>query len=114
MEEGSTSFHPFSTFFSQDYHSLPGGHNTAAFAMSTVLSRNAKPVWLKIIAYVPAALTFVSRVYQDQHWTSDDFLGAALGYVIATWVVDQHEQVDNRIQVSSATPYMISITIALD
>jgi len=114
MEEGSTTFHPFSSFFSQDYHSLPGGHNTAAFALSTVLSRNAKPVWLKIIAYVPAALTFVSRVYQDQHWTSDDFLGAALGYVIATWVVDQHEQVDNGIQVSSANPFMITFTIALN
>jgi membrane-associated phospholipid phosphatase len=112
-EEGNTSFHPFSAI-TGDFHSLPGGHNAAAFVLSTVLSRNAKPVWLKIIAYVPAALTFVSRVYQDQHWTSDDFLGAAIGYFVATWVVDQHEQVDNRIQVSSATPYMISFTIALN
>jgi membrane-associated phospholipid phosphatase len=111
--EGNTSFHPFSTI-TGDFHSLPGGHNAAAFVLSTVLSRNAKPVWLKIIAYVPAALTFVSRVYQDQHWTSDDFFGAALGYFVATWVVDQHEQVDSRIQVSSANPCMITFTIALN
>jgi membrane-associated phospholipid phosphatase len=112
VNEGSTSFHPFSAlFFKQDYQSLPGGHNAAAFVLSTVLSRNAKPVWLKGLAYLPALLTFVSRVYQDQHWTSDDFLGAAVGYFIATWVVDHHEQEENRIQVSSVYPLTIRITL---
>lgn len=91
MEEGSTSFHPFNSITGKDYQSLPGGHNVAAFVLSTVLSRNVRPLWLKILMYLPAALTFVSRVYQDQHWTSDDVAGAALGYFIATWVVDQHE-----------------------
>lgn len=111
MEEGKTSFHPFSALFDQDYHSLPGGHNSAAFVLSTVLSRNAKPVWLKVLAYLPAALTFISRVYQDQHWTSDDFLGAAVGYFIATWVVDQHENNKSIVEISSAYP--LSIRIAL-
>jgi membrane-associated phospholipid phosphatase len=112
VNEGSRSFHPFSSFsFKQDYQSLPGGHNTVAFVLSTVLSRNAKPVWLKGIAYLPAVLTFVSRVYQDKHWTSDDFLGAAVGYFIATWVVDHHEQEENRIQMSSVFPLTISIAL---
>ena len=111
MEEGRTSFHPFSTLFNIDHQSLPGGHCTAAFVVSTVLSRNAKPVWLKGLAYVPAALTFVSRVYQDQHWTSDDFLGAAFGYFIATWVVDLHENNKSSIEVSSAYPLTIRIVL---
>jgi membrane-associated phospholipid phosphatase len=114
MNEGPKSFHSFSASsfsFQQDYQSLPGGHNVIAFALSTVLSRNAGPVWLKVLAYVPAGLTFVSRVYQDRHWTSDDFLGAALGYFTATWVVDQHEQVERRIQVSSLFPLTISIAL---
>jgi len=111
LNKGSTSFHPFSSPFSQDFHSLPGGHTTSAFVLSTVLSRNAKPVWLKGIAYVPALLTLVSRVYQDQHWTSDDFLGAALGYFVATWVVDRHEQEENRIQISSVYPLTLRITL---
>jgi membrane-associated phospholipid phosphatase len=110
-DEGSKSFHPFSSLFNVDYQSMPGGHNTAAFVISTVLSRNAKPVWLKGLAYVPALLTFVSRVYQDQHWTSDDFLGAAFGYFIATWVVDLHEQEENRIQMSSFYPLTIRIML---
>jgi hypothetical protein len=92
MEQGTASYHPFSSIFIQDYHSLPGGHSTAAFAISTVLSRNVNPVWLKVLLYAPAVLTSVSRVYQDQHWTSDNFLGAALGYLVATWVVDKHEK----------------------
>ncbi len=112
VNEGSKSFHPFGAFFAKtDYQSLPGGHNAAAFVLSTVLSRNAKPGWLKVIAYVPAALTFVSRVYQDQHWTSDDFFGAAIGYFVATWVVDHHEQEENRIQISSVYPLTISIAL---
>jgi membrane-associated phospholipid phosphatase len=109
---GSKDFHPFTTFsFKLDYQSLPGGHNAVAFVLSTVLSRNAKPVWLKIVAYVPAVLTFTSRVYQDKHWTSDDFLGAALGYFIADWVVDLHERKESRVQVSSLFPLTISIAL---
>jgi membrane-associated phospholipid phosphatase len=110
-DEGNTSFHPFSTLFNVDHQSMPGGHSTAAFVLSTVLSRNAKPLWLKILAYVPAALTFVSRIYQDQHWTSDDFLGAAFGYFIATWVVDQHENNNSTVGVSSAFPLSIRISL---
>jgi membrane-associated phospholipid phosphatase len=110
--EGPKSFHPFSKHVpSQDYQSIPGGHCVIGFALSTVLSRNAGPLWLKTLAYVPAALTFVSRVYQDRHWTSDELLGASIGYLIATWVVDQHEQGESRIQVSSVFPLTISITL---
>ena len=107
--EGATSFHPFSTLFDTNHQSLPGGHTTVAFVMSTVLSRNAESLWLKILAYLPAALTFISRIYQDQHWTSDDFLGAAIGYSIATWVVDQHENSHSVVQLSSAFPLSIRI-----
>jgi membrane-associated phospholipid phosphatase len=110
--EGSRSFHLFSSLFPKpEYQSLPGGHNVIAFALSTVLSRNAGPVWLKVLAYVPASLTFVSRVYQDRHWTSDNFLGASLGYFVAAWVVDLHEREDSRIQVSSVFPLTISIAL---
>ena len=111
-DEGSKSFHPFSNlFFKQDYQSLPGGHTTVAFVLSTVLSRNARSDMLKGLAYLPAALTFIARVYQDQHWTSDYFLGGIIGYFIATWVVDQHEREEDRVRISSLFPFTISITI---
>jgi len=106
--EGSKTFRPFSRLsLDFDYESLPSGHTTVAFALSTVLSRNAEAGWLKGILYVPAALTFVSRVYQDQHWTSDAFLGAAIGYFVATWVVDQHENKESTIEMSLSYPLTV-------
>jgi membrane-associated phospholipid phosphatase len=113
MNEGNTSFHPFSSLFKEDYHALPSGHTTVAFVISTVLSRNAKPVWLKVLAYLPAALTFVSRSYQDQHWISDDFLAAAFGYFIATWVVDQHEN-NTKSPIDMSYGFPLSFRIALN
>jgi hypothetical protein len=108
--EGSATYRPF-TFTDDGFHSLPSGHATVAFALSTVLSRNVHVGFLKILAYVPATFTVVSRVYQDQHWVSDNLLGAAVGYVVATWVVDHHEQEDSRITLSSVYPLRISIVI---
>jgi membrane-associated phospholipid phosphatase len=108
--DGASTFHPFGTLFNTDHQSLPGGHNAAAFVISTVLSRNANPLWLKILAYLPAALTVVSRVYQDKHWSSDELMGAAIGYSIATWVVDLHEKNLSSSGVTSMTPLSITIT----
>jgi membrane-associated phospholipid phosphatase len=94
-----------------DFHSLPGGHTATAFVISTVLSRNVDPTWLKVLLYVPAVLTPISRIYQDMHWTSDNILGGTIGFFIATWVVDLHEQNDSRVHVSSIFPLTISITL---
>jgi membrane-associated phospholipid phosphatase len=107
--EGKSSYHPFS--FNDDNHSFPGGHTAAAFALSTVLSRNAGPLWLKILAYVPAAITPFSRVYEDMHWVSSNFFGIAVGYLVADWVVDLHEQNESRVHVSSIVPLTISVTL---
>jgi membrane-associated phospholipid phosphatase len=109
-ELGATSFKPFS-FLGWDFTSMPAGHSSWAFSLSTVLSRNVEPVWLKVAAYLPAALTFVARIYQDHHWTSDNFLAAALGYFIATWVVDQHEKKGSIVEISSSFPLTITIPL---
>jgi membrane-associated phospholipid phosphatase len=110
LNQGDSFFRPFSSIFNQDNKSMPSGHCTVAFVLSTVLSRNAKSPVLKVLAYLPAVLTMASRVYQDQHWTSDTFAGAALGYFVATWVVDQHENNNSMVQVSSVYPLSITIT----
>jgi membrane-associated phospholipid phosphatase len=110
-EEGRASYHPF-TFASDEYHSLPGGHSTVAMALSTVLSRNADSGLLKLLVYVPAFFTLVSRVYQDQHWVSDDLLGGAIGYLVAGWVVNRHEEdQENRVQIPSLYPLTVRVII---
>jgi membrane-associated phospholipid phosphatase len=109
LNKGNSDFSPFSSIFNQDNKSMPSGHSTVAFILSAVLSRNAKSPVLKVLAYLPAVLTMVSRVYQDQHWTSDTFAGAALGYFVATWVVDQHENNNSMVEMSSVNPLSITI-----
>jgi membrane-associated phospholipid phosphatase len=110
MNEGISSYHPFS--FRDDFHSFPGGHTATAFVLSTVLSRNAGPTWLKILAYLPAAITPISRVYEDKHWVSSCFFGGALGYFVAKWVVDIHEKNDKQIpSTSSTTLFNVSFVI---
>jgi membrane-associated phospholipid phosphatase len=110
MNEGKSSYRPFSSLLDK-YHALPGGHTTTAFVISTVLSRNVEPTWLKVLVYLPAVITPISRVYQDQHWVSDNVLGGAIGFFIATWVVDIHERNDSRVHVSSVFPLTISVTL---
>jgi len=107
-DRGSSEFQPF-TILDDDFHALPSGHTTLAFALSTVLSRNAGSSALKIIAYLPAALTAFSRIYQDYHWTSDCLLGGVIGYLVATWVVDQHDGKESSVSISSIYPLKIRI-----
>lgn len=106
--EGAFFYRPFN-IRGIGFQSLPGGHNTAGWAMSTVLSRNARSNALKILAYVPATLTLVSRSYQDKHWTSDDFLGAAIGVVVGNWVVNLHGKRESVVNVSASYPPTICI-----
>jgi membrane-associated phospholipid phosphatase len=110
MNLGRATYHSF-TFMGDDFHSLPGGHTATVFVISTVLSRNVHPTWLKVLVYIPAVITAFSRIYQDMHWTSDNVLGGALGYFIADWVVDLHEQNESRVHVSSIFPLTISVTL---
>jgi hypothetical protein len=109
-DKGSAEYKPF-TFFDDGFHALPSGHATWAFALSTVLSRNAQSSVLKVLAYLPAAFTLVSRVYEDDHWSSDCLLGAVVGFVVATWVVDLHDQKESPVRVSSIYPLTIRINL---
>jgi membrane-associated phospholipid phosphatase len=101
VNDGPYVFHPF-TPFNVDYQSSPSGHATSAFALSTVMSRHANHLWLKILAYVPAGFTLFSRIYQDYHWASDEFFGAAVGFATGSWVVNLHEKKRHKINVPSA------------
>lgn len=91
-ENGSKDFGNWS-LLNDSFHSLPSGHVTVAFSISTVLANNSHSTWLKILCYVPAFLTATSRVYQDKHWFSDVLLGGVIGYSVGTWVTSKHESI---------------------
>jgi membrane-associated phospholipid phosphatase len=91
LNKGAHNFRPFNFQWTKS-GSFPGGHASSAFAISTVLSRNSHSNLVKVLCYVPAVLSAVSRVYQDKHWTSDCFLGAIIGYSVGSWIVNMHER----------------------
>jgi hypothetical protein len=75
------------------YSSFPSGHTTVAFAAATVFAseyRN-KPI-VPIIAYAAASLIGVSRITENKHWTTDVFVGAALGYLSGKQVVNNYHR----------------------
>ena len=108
--EGSENYHLFS-LWNDDYHSFPSGDVTLAFSLSTVLSKNSKSDFLKIISFIPAVLTMASRVNRDMHWSSDVFMGAAIGYFVGDWVTNLHEKNDSVVETSSVYPLMIRIKL---
>ncbi len=109
-DKGAWTYSPF-TILDDGFHSLPSGHTTLAFALSTVLARNTDSGTLKVLAYIPATLTIVARIYQDYHWASDCVLGAAIGYAAATWVVNTHAEKDSPVKISSIYPLTIRINL---
>jgi hypothetical protein len=100
---GEFTFHPFS-FFNYPFNSMPSGHMTSAMALSTVMSRHARKTVWKILAYVPAAFTLASRLYQGQHFLSDEFFGSCIGYFVGNWIVNLHEERRHHIKVLDNDP----------
>jgi len=111
--QNAFNFKPFS-IFDYSFQSMPSGHTTSAMALSTVMSRHAKTVAFKILAYVPAGLTMFSRIYQDKHWLSDVIPAAAIGYFTGNWVVDLHEGKRHRINVTSFYPPSFNISLNME
>lgn len=107
--DNSSTYKPLSV--TDNFFSMPSGHTTSAFALSTVMSRHAHSTVLKVLAYVPAGFTMFSRIYQHKHWLSDELPAAAIGYFVGNWVVDLHEGKRHRIKVTSMYPIGISYAL---
>ena len=85
--DSSTSFDGFSI----DHNSFPSGHTSTAFAIATVFANQYETTpYIKPISYGLAALTGLSRINDHQHWASDVFIGAALGYFTSKTLLRLH------------------------
>lgn len=78
-ERGSHSYTPFQDL-SFD-RSFPSGHASRAFAVAAVFADHY-PQPIPFIVYSTASLIGLSRILQDEHFASDVFAGAALGFAI--------------------------------
>lgn len=73
--------------------SFPSGHATLAFAAATVYAmeyRN-RPL-IPILSYTGASLISLSRLMENQHWVTDIFVGATLGYLSGKQVVNNYHR----------------------
>lgn len=100
----SRNFGLFRGFRNGDYDSFPSGHTTSAFAFATIVSAETSHWWpnsrwvIGPIFYGGAALTGVSRIYNQFHWASDVVAGAAIGTITGVKVYRYtHSHPNNRV-----------------
>lgn len=94
----------FRGFTHDNYQSFPSGHSTAAFAtaaaLTTEISRHYPEAkwWVGTFMFTGATLMAVSRLYHNEHWSSDIMAGAAIGS-FGGWKVVRymHTHPDNRL-----------------
>jgi len=81
---GKGIFRPFK--MKTAYTSFPSGHTTSVFAIASVFARRSDSAVVSVLAYALASGTALERVYDDKHWASDVFAGAALGTAVGRWL----------------------------
>ena len=81
--------------------SFPSLHTTAAFSIASVFAEEyGNNQYVPPIAYGLATLTGLSRIYDNKHWASDAFFGAAIGYFVGKAVVSYHSvQSDSAVKI---------------
>jgi membrane-associated phospholipid phosphatase len=68
-----------------EFRSFPSGHTTAAFAAAATVTSQTSAWWpnsrwfIGSAMFGGAALTGVSRMYNNRHWASDVIVGAGIG-----------------------------------
>jgi membrane-associated phospholipid phosphatase len=93
------------------YNSFPSGHSTVIFALAAVIGTSySKTIWVPIVCYTLAGLTAASRVYQNDHWFSDVFVGSALGFAIGRMIINNHMK---RLKLVPASPTGVGVTLVV-
>jgi membrane-associated phospholipid phosphatase len=70
--------------------SFPAGHPMFTWAMASVIAHEYPRTWVKILAYGAAGTLTVSRLTGRNHFTSDLWVGSALGYLIGAKIFHMH------------------------
>ena len=72
--------------------SFPSGHSTEAWAIASVVaSEYGNHRWVPVVSYAYASAVSLSRVLAQQHFSSDVFVGGALGFFIGKFVVSTEQ-----------------------
>jgi membrane-associated phospholipid phosphatase len=84
--------------FSLKNVSFCSGHTASAFSIATIFANEYQDnAYIPPIAYGLATLTGLSRIYSNEHWSSDVFVGAALGYFVSKAILSYHKRDKNKM-----------------
>jgi membrane-associated phospholipid phosphatase len=81
------------------YDAFPSGHTATAFSIATVFAtqyNDTKAV--PVLFYSAATMVGISRLTEHEHWASDVFVGALLGYLSGKQVVNNYNRTHPDIQ----------------
>jgi membrane-associated phospholipid phosphatase len=106
---GTTRDHNADGQFFSGGNSFPSGHTIGAFSLATVIAeRYREHPWVPVTAYSLAGLVGIARIAERQHFPSDVFVGAALGYLIGRHVAHSAEAKPasawNRLHIEPLVP----------
>lgn len=79
--------------FSNSHMSCVSGEAAAVFSVATIISEEYKDTgWVPLVSYGVATVASLARINNNAHWTSDVFLGSAIGYFVAKSVLHSHPE----------------------
>lgn len=70
--------------------SFPAGHPMFSITMASVAAHEYPKPWVEALAYGASAAVMGGRLLGRDHWSSDVFVGAALGYFIGSRIFHLH------------------------
>ncbi len=76
-----------------EHMSFPSGDVSSAFSVASVVASEYSNVVVPPLVYTAATLIAFSRVHNNAHWSSDVFVGAAIGYFTGKAIVTSHGDV---------------------
>lgn len=101
QDREADSYNPFKDF-SFD-RSFPSSHAARTFAVASVFAdRYGQPI--PAIAYTTASLISLSRIHDNEHWASDVFAGAVLGFAIGKMLSRHHRHNDQNFRFLPTVP----------
>jgi membrane-associated phospholipid phosphatase len=109
LNQGAFVFHGFS--LANVWNSMPSGHVTVAAALSETLAADIDNTWASIGLYSLTAATVFSRLYSDEHWFSDTFLGGVIGTAAGYWVSQEEDHYDMKTNDPKSTSFLIEPTL---
>lgn len=104
--EGGKWYGPFAQFDQDlaikrpgsEFDSFPSGHTATAFSIATVFASQYNDTKaIPILSYSLASLVGISRLTEHEHWASDVFSGALLGYLCGKQVVSHFKKTHQNV-----------------